>query len=81
MNKFFAILGTISLSMFVAACSDTKTAKETATAETAGTETAAQVEGTKTKMGQTLKKFTKTSVFAIKTANLEQIVKEKGYSN
>ena len=41
MNKFFAILGTISLSMLVAACSDTKTAKETATAETAGTETAA----------------------------------------
>lgn len=30
MNKFFAILGTISLSMLVAACSDTKTAKETA---------------------------------------------------
>ena len=28
-----------------------------------------------------LKKFTKKSVFAIKTANLEQIVKEKGYSN
>lgn len=52
MNKFFAILGTISLSMLVAACSDTKTAKETATAETASTETAAentaQVEGTKT---------------------------------
>ena len=43
MNKFFAILGTISLSMLVAACSDTKTAKETATAENA-----AQVEGTKT---------------------------------
>jgi len=41
MNKFFAILGTISLSMLVAACSDTKTAKETATAETAGVETAA----------------------------------------
>ena len=40
MNKFFAILGTISLSMLVAACSDTKTAKETATAETASTETA-----------------------------------------
>lgn len=39
MNKFFAILGTISLSMLVAACSDTKTAKETATAETAGVET------------------------------------------
>lgn len=58
MNKIFAILGTISLSMLVAACSDTKTAKETATAETAGVETAAaktetpaasaQVEGTKT---------------------------------
>ena len=48
MNKIFAILGTISLSMLVAACSDTKTAKETATAETAGTETAAQVAGTKT---------------------------------
>ncbi len=48
MNKFFAILGTISLSMLVAACSDTKTAKETATAETASTETAAQVAGTKT---------------------------------
>ena len=48
MNKIFAILGTISLSMLVAACSDTKTAKETATAETASTETAAQVEGTKT---------------------------------
>lgn len=48
MNKFFAILGTISLSMLAAACSDTKTAKETATAETAGTETAPQVEGTKT---------------------------------
>ena len=41
MNKFFAILGTISLSMLAAACSDTKTAKETATAETAGVETAA----------------------------------------
>lgn len=41
MNKFFAILGTISLSMLVAACSDTKTAKETATAKTAGVETAA----------------------------------------
>ena len=40
MNKFFAILGTISLSMLVAACSDTKTAKETATAETASTEAA-----------------------------------------
>ena len=40
MNKIFAILGTISLSM-LAACSDTKTAKETATAETAGVETAA----------------------------------------
>lgn len=58
MNKIFAILGSITLSMLVAACSDTKTAKETATAETAGTETAAaktetpaasaQVEGTKT---------------------------------
>ncbi|WP_295097774.1 MBL fold metallo-hydrolase [uncultured Fibrobacter sp.] len=48
MNKIFAILGTISLSMLVAACSDTKTDKETATAETAGVETAAQVEGTKT---------------------------------
>ena len=48
MNKFFAILGSITLSMLVAACSDTKTAKETATAETASTETAAQVEGTKT---------------------------------
>jgi len=48
MNKIFAILGTISLSMLVAACSDTKTDKETATAETVGTETAAQVEGTKT---------------------------------
>ena len=41
MNKFFAILGAMTLSMLVAACSDTKTAKETATAETAGTETAA----------------------------------------
>lgn len=41
MNKFFAILGSITLSMLVAACSDTKTAKETATAETAGVETAA----------------------------------------
>lgn len=40
MNKFFAILGTILLSM-LAACSDTKTAKDTATAETAGVETAA----------------------------------------
>ena len=48
MNKFFAILGTITLSMLAAACSDTKTAKETATVETAGTETAPQVEGTKT---------------------------------
>ena len=48
MNKIFAILGSITLSMLVAACSDTKTAKETATAETAGTETAAQVAGTKT---------------------------------
>ncbi len=48
MNKFFAILGIISLSMLAAACSDTKTAKETATAETAGVETAAPVEGTKT---------------------------------
>ena len=48
MNKIFAILGTISLSMLVAACSDTKTDKETATAETVGTETAAQVAGTKT---------------------------------
>lgn len=38
MNKFFAILGTISLSMLVAACSDTKTAKETATVETASAE-------------------------------------------
>ena len=43
MNKFFAILGTITLSMLVAACSDTKTAKETVTAETAGTETAAPI--------------------------------------
>ena len=43
MNKIFAILGTISLSMLVAACSDTKTAKETATAENA-----TQVAGTKT---------------------------------
>ncbi len=40
MNKFFAILGTISLSMLVA-CSDTKTAKETATVETASAEAAA----------------------------------------
>lgn len=40
MNKFFAILGTISLSMLAAACSDTKTAKETATAETASAEAA-----------------------------------------
>lgn len=40
MNKFFAVLGIITLSM-LAACSDTKTAKETATAETAGVETAA----------------------------------------
>jgi len=41
MNKIFALLGTITLSMLAAACSDTKTAKETATVETAGTETAA----------------------------------------
>ena len=40
MNKIFAILGSITLSMLVAACSDTKTAKETATAETASTEAA-----------------------------------------
>lgn len=64
MNKFFAILGTISLSMLVAACSDTKTAKETAenaaptntavadSEKSASTETAAesaaQVVGTRT---------------------------------
>jgi len=64
MNKFFAILGTISLSM-LAACSDTKIAKETAetaapaktaiagsekvaSTEAATAENAAQVEGTKT---------------------------------
>jgi len=35
MNKIFAILGAMTLSMLVAACSDTKTAKETATVETA----------------------------------------------
>ena len=39
MNRFFAILGIISLSM-LAACSDTKTAKETATVETASAEAA-----------------------------------------
>ncbi len=48
MNKIFAILGAMTLSMLVAACSDTKTAKDTATAETVSVETAAQVEGTKT---------------------------------
>ena len=63
MNKLFAILGTMTLSMLVAACSDTKTAKETTegaapaadtktavetVAENAAAETAATVAGTKT---------------------------------
>ena len=51
-KKFFAIFGSVVFLTFIAACSDTKTAKETASAETAGTETAAStntaVAGTKT---------------------------------
>ena len=48
MNKLFIPFCSFALAFTIVACSDTKTAKETATAETAGTETAAQVEGTKT---------------------------------
>jgi glyoxylase-like metal-dependent hydrolase (beta-lactamase superfamily II) len=64
MNKFFAILGAVSLAMFAEGCSDTKTVKETAESaaptntavagseKSAGTETAvgtaATVAGTKT---------------------------------
>ncbi len=40
-KKFFAIFGSVVFLTFIIACSDTKTAKETATAETAGVETAA----------------------------------------
>lgn len=48
MNKLFIPFCSFALAFTIVACSDTKTAKETATAETVGTETAAQVEGTKT---------------------------------
>ena len=48
MNKLFIPFCSFALAFTIVACSDTKTAKETATVETAGTETAAQVEGTKT---------------------------------
>ena len=48
MNKLFIPFFSLLLVFAIAACGDAKTAKETATAETAGTETAAQVEGTKT---------------------------------
>ena len=48
MSKLFIPFCSFALALTIAGCSDTKTAKETATAETAGTETAAQVEGTKT---------------------------------
>ena len=48
MNKLFIPFCFFALAFTIVACSDTKTAKETATVETAGTETAAQVEGTKT---------------------------------
>ena len=48
MNKLFIPFCSLALAFAIAACSDTKTAKETATAETAGVETAPQVEGTKT---------------------------------
>ena len=48
MNKIFITFCSFALAFTIVACSDTKTAKETATAETAGVETASQVEGTKT---------------------------------
>ena len=41
MNKFFIPFCSFALAFTIVACSDTKTAKETATAETAGVETAA----------------------------------------
>ena len=41
MNKLFIPFCSFALALTIAACSDTKTAKETATAETAGVETAA----------------------------------------
>lgn len=41
MNKLFIPFSSFALALTIAACSDTKTAKETATAETAGVETAA----------------------------------------
>ena len=43
MNKLFIPFCSLALTFTFVACSDTKTAKETATAETAGTETAAPI--------------------------------------
>ena len=43
MNKLFIPFCSFALAFTIVACSDTKTAKETATAETAGTETAAPI--------------------------------------